>query len=99
MERNERKMLTMKKKRSSITAKVKKCATNVFHFIWQERQDYLVIPHGAKFVQQKNINARSLKDATNAYQFTAMYEAQIPFQPWLSASVQACQWSMFKTRK
>lgn len=40
-------------------------------------------------VQQKNINAHSLKDATNMYQFTTMYEAQVPFQSdiWLSALV------------
>jgi len=39
--------------------------------------------------QQKSINVCSLKDVTNVYQFTAMYEAQVPFQsdPWLSELV------------
>lgn len=49
MEKNERKLLTMKKI-SSVTAKVKKCAASMFHFIRQERQDYLITPHGARFL-------------------------------------------------
>lgn len=61
-------MLTMKE-RSSLTAIVKKCAINKFHFIIQRRQSYRLAQSFC--IQKKTINAHSL----NVYHFTTLYEA------------------------
>lgn len=65
------------KKDSSFIDKVKKCATSMFHLMWQKSRYYYLVAQGIS-VQQKEGNASCCKDATDMHVFTTMHKAQIP---------------------